>query len=159
MTFKQLFDEYLERHSKRNKRTWREDVSKFNTYLADSKYGLNLANKRLSQITRNDVAHLHSKITKTHPVTANRVLALMSSIFGRAIERGLWNAPNPVYGIRHNPEKDRDRFLRADELPGLFAALADEPNDVVRDYILLSLTGVRRSNLLAMRWRDIDFIE
>jgi integrase len=136
MTLKHLFDEYVERHAKRNKKTWDEDVSKFNTYLADGKSGLNLADRRLSQITRTDIAHLHSKITKAHPVTANRVLALVSSIFGRAIEWGLWDAPNPAKGIRHNPEKDRDRFLRADELPRFFAALADEPNETVRDYFL-----------------------
>jgi hypothetical protein len=72
--------------SRRNKRTWDEDVSKFNTYLADSRNGINLADRKLSHITRTDIAHLHSKITKAHPATANRVLALVSSIFGRAIE-------------------------------------------------------------------------
>ena len=160
MTLQKLFDEYLERHSKRNKRTWREDVSKFNTYLAGSKQGFNLADKKLSRITRADIAHLHSKITKTHPVTANRVLALVSSIFGRALEWGLWDAPNPARSIRHNPEKDRDRFLRANELPKFFAALAEEPSDVIRDYFLLSLlTGARRSNVLAMRWRDIGLAQ
>src|SRR5262249_48227835 len=39
-----------------------------------------------------------------------------------------------------------------------YAALATEPNDTIRDYILLSLlTGARRSNVLAMRWGEIDF--
>ena len=31
----------------------------------------------------------------------------------RTIKWGLWDAPNPTRGIRHNPEKDRERFLRA----------------------------------------------
>ncbi len=33
-----------------------------------------------------------------------------------------------------------------------------EPNDTVRDYIYVSLfTGARKSNVLAMRWEDINF--
>jgi integrase len=48
--------------------------------------------------------------------------------------------------------------LQADELPRFYAALAEEPNETIRDYFLLSLlTGARRSNALAMRWDEIDF--
>ncbi|MBS0350556.1 MAG: site-specific integrase [Proteobacteria bacterium] len=43
-------------------------------------------------------------------------------------------------------------------LPRFFAALAEEPNETIRDYILLSiLTGARRSNLLAMKWEEISW--
>ncbi|HKF94059.1 MAG TPA: hypothetical protein VKB96_05555 [Gammaproteobacteria bacterium] len=48
----------------------------------------------------------------------------------RAIEWGLWDAPNPARGIRHNPEKDREHFLRAHELPRCLAVLADQSNKV-----------------------------
>jgi integrase len=48
----------------------------------------------------------------------------------------------------------RDRFLQADELPRFFQSLAEEPNIAMRDFILLALlTGARRENLCAMRWR------
>lgn len=44
------------------------------------------------------------------------------------------------------------------ELPCLFQALAEEENTVARDYILISLlTGARKSNVLAMRWHEINF--
>ena len=34
--------------------------------------------------------------------------------------------------------------------------MAAEPNQVIRDYILISLlTGARRDNVLSMRWRDV----
>jgi integrase len=153
MIFAELFAEYLERHAKPRKRTWREDESKYNQYLAKP-----LGAKKLSAIDSNDIATVHSAVTKeAKPVTANRVLALLSSIFGWAASAGLWDE-NPAKGIRRNAERSRDRFLQADELPRFYAALADEPNDTVRDYFLMSLlTGARRANVLAMKWVEIDF--
>ncbi len=153
LTFADLFTEYLERHSKPNKRTWREDESKYKTYLERP-----LGKKKLSAIDRRDIALIHSSITKArHDITANRVLALLSSAFGWAISAGLWEL-NPANGIKRNKEKSRDRFIQGDELPRFFQAVAKEENETIRDYILMSLlTGARRSNVLAMRWQDISF--
>jgi integrase len=48
--------------------------------------------------------------------------------------------------------------LQPDELPHFFAALANEPNAAARDFFMISLlTGARKSNTLAMCWRDINF--
>lgn len=153
LTFADLFTEYLERHSKPNKRTWREDESKYKTYLERS-----LGKKKLSAIDRRDIALIHSNITKAgHDITANRVLALLSSAFSWAISAGLWEL-NPAIGIKRNKEKSRDRFIQGDELPRFFQAVAEEENETIRDYVLMSLlTGARRSNVLAMRWQDISF--
>lgn len=151
MTFKELFEIYMDRHSRPRKRTWQEDLDKFDTYLKP------LGRKRLSEIKKNHISALHSRIGKEHKVTANRVLALVSSIFGRAIEYGLWEGINPCMGIRKFPERSRNRFLQHDELPRFFKALDEETNETLRDFILISLlTGARRSNVLAMRWNQLD---
>jgi len=155
LTFGDLFKEYLDRHAKTHKRTWEDDEQRYQQYLQKS-----LGSKKLSSITRQSIALIHSDITKAgHPVVANRVLALISTVFGRTLEWGLVEN-NPARGIRRNPEKSRDRFLQSNELPRFFASLAEEPNSIVRDYFLLSLlTGARRSNVLAMRWADINLDE
>ena len=151
MTFKELFEVYMDRHSKPRKRTWQEDLNTFETYLKT------LSKKKISEIKKNHISAIHSRIGKKHKVTANRVLALVSSVFGRAIEYGLWEGINPCLGIRKFPEKSRDRFLQADELPRFFKALDEEPNETLRDYIFISLlTGARRSNTLSMRWNELD---
>ena len=152
LTFADLFADYLERHSKPNKKTWAEDESQYKTYLAKS-----LGNKKLSAIDRSSIANIHSSITKAgHATTANRVKALVSSVYGWAISAGKWQT-NPATGIRLNKEKSRDRFLQGAELPRFFQALADEENDTMRDYFLLSLlTGARRANVLAMKWSDVN---
>jgi integrase len=151
-TFAELFSEYLERHSKLNKKTWMEDDSQFKNHLAKP-----LGNKKLSAITRASIASIHSSITRAgNATTANRVKALVSSIFSWAISAGLWET-NPALGIKLNKENSRDRFIQGDELPRFFQALADEQNNSMRDYFLLSLlTGARRANVLAMQWSDVN---
>ena len=152
MTFGDLFAMYLERHAKQRKRTWREDQRYYDRHLANT-----LGRKKLSTITKRDISLLHANIGKTRQTHANRVLALISSVFGRAIEFGLWEGPNPCQGVKKFREQSRDRFLSADELARFFQALEMEPNDTARDYFIASLfTGARRANVLAMRWSDID---
>jgi integrase len=78
-------------------------------------------------------------------------------MFNRAIDWG-WENANPAHGIKKFKERSRDRFIQSDELPRFFAALGEETSIIVRDYILISLlTGARRSNVLSMRWDEINF--
>ena len=152
MTFGDLFAMYLERHAKQRKRTWREDQRYYDRHLANT-----LGRKKLSTITKRDISLLHANIGKTRQTHANRVLALISSVFGRAVEYGLWEELNPCQGIKRFKEQSRDRFLSADELARFFQTLELEPNDTARDYFIVSLfTGARRANVLAMRWSDVD---
>lgn len=157
MTFGDLFDQYYKNHAVPHKKTADEDKQKFEKYLSSNKGGINLASRQLSQIAKADIGQLFTKISKSHKVTANRVLALVSSIFGKAIEWGIWNQINPCHGIRKHSEVSRDRFLHPDELPKFFEHLLAYPNVTVRDYILMSLlTGARRGNVLAMRWDQLN---
>lgn len=155
MTFGELYQEFLTRHAKVRKRSWADDEQRYRQYLEQP-----LGRKKLSAIDRQIIATIHASITRGgHPTVANRVLALVSSIYGRGIEWGLAEN-NPSRGIRRNPEQSRDRFLQAQELPRFFSALSEEPNSTVRDFFLLSLlTGARRANVLAMQWAEIDWAE
>ncbi|MEC5215714.1 integrase [Actimicrobium sp. GrIS 1.19] len=152
-TFGDLFGEYIRRHAKPNKLTWAEDAQRYEQYLSKP-----LGNKKLSAIDRNVVASIHSSITLGgHPIVANRVLALVSSVYGWGINVGLCDV-NTAKGIKRNRENSRDRFLQGDEFPRFFAALAEETNQTMKDYFLVSLlTGARRANVLSMRWADINF--
>lgn len=151
--FSELFTEYMDRHAKPKKLSWKDDAQRYEHYLHKQ-----LGNKKLSSINRRAVAEIHSKITLDgHPTVANRVLALVSGVYGWGINAGIVDT-NPAIGIRRNKEISRDRFLQNDELPRFFAALDEEPNDTMKDYFLVSLfTGARRANVLSMRWNDISF--
>ena len=60
--------------------------------------------------------------------------------------------------VRTYRKPSGQRFMGPDELRALYIALASpETQDDFRDFILLSLyTAVRQSNVLAMRWCDIN---
>ncbi len=152
MTIKGLFEKYLERYAKVHKKSWQEDANQFRRYLKGWE------NRRLSSIRKSHIQKLHAKVgaSKGH-YAANRLLALLHTLFNRAIDWG-WDNANPAHGIKKFKEKSRDRFIQSDELPKFFAALSEENSIIVRDYILLSLlTGARRSNVLAMRFEEINF--
>ncbi len=84
---------------------------------------------------------------------------MASGIFGKAIEWG-YLTDNPVRGIKTRKAVKRDRFLQAGEFPRFFSALAEEPNQTIRDYLLIALlTGARRANVLAMRWEEVNLSE
>ncbi len=129
----------------------RDYKSSFNLHM------IHLAKRQLSKIKDTELGAIHTKLGREHPTRANRVMALASSMFSYAKERKLFSGENPASGIKKFPENSRDRFIQADELPKFFQAVADEENETMRDYFLLSLlTGARRSNMLAMRWQDVN---
>jgi len=146
-----LFELYLERHAKVHKKSWKGDYDQFEIHLQEWR------TKKLSSIRRADIQRLHGKIGQdTGIYVANRVLALLHTLFNKAIEWG-WEGSNPAHGVKKFKERSRERFLEADELPRFFQALAEEPNKTARDYFLVSLlTGARRDNALSMRWDQIN---
>lgn len=152
-TLSEFFTEYGTRHGER-KKSWGDDAQRFRDYLQKP-----LGNRKLSEITRAMIALTLSNAEKAGKSTATvrNIRALASGIFGKAVDWG-YLVTNPAQGVKVSGAKvTRDRFLQADELPRFFAALADEPIDGARDFILLALlTGARRANLCAMRWQEID---
>jgi integrase len=152
MTFADLFELFYSQHSIPNKITHISDQQKYTKYLKAP-----LGNKKLAKIDRGDIGSIHSFITASgHGVTANRTIALISAVFSWAIDRGYYTL-NPASGIRKNKEKSRERYIPPNEMAAFLRATQLEENEIIRDYILVSLfTGARRSNVLSMCWSDID---
>lgn len=104
MKFAELFEQYMERHSKAHKKVWREDQAQYERYL------VKWNNRPLSSINRRDVEQLHTRLGRERgKYCANRVLALLHCIFGKAIEWG-WEGKNPAHKVKRFMEQSRDRF-------------------------------------------------
>jgi integrase len=116
------------------------------------------ANRRIGSITTADVAKLHAELGRLGKrATANRVVEILSAIYGRLIAWKLYAGPNPCAGVEPYPETKRDRFLRKGELPAFFKALDAEKNRSVADFVRLCLfTGARRTNVLSMQWEHVE---
>jgi integrase len=153
-TFKSLWERFVEHHAKPNKRprSVAEDEANHKRYLAA------WDTRRLSTITRRDVQRLHADMREQNGIyAANRTLALLSTMFNKAVDWG-WHGLNPCKGIRKFSEESRERFLTQDEMPRFLKALTEEPSQDFREFIMLALlTGGRRGNVTAMRWDEIDF--
>lgn len=163
-TFGEAFVRYMEMHAGPQKVKTAADITamwqRFLGHLPDepakkhgrkrSKHpaGVNWEDRKLDQIDTADVRALHAAIGKTHRTMANRVVELISSIYGRAIEWG-YRGANPAAGVRPFKEAKRDRFIQPSELPRFFKALAEDLSDDFKHFVLLALlTGARRENVL-----------
>lgn len=154
LTFKELFNCYLERHAKLHKKSWKNDEDQYRLYLSS------WDKKKISSIKRADIEALHAKVGKEHGTyAANRMLSLLGVMFNKAIDWG-WEGINPAQGIKKFKEISRERFLAGDELPRFFRALEEENNKTLAGFFMLGiLTGARKSNLLSMQWKDINFAQ
>jgi integrase len=150
-TFGDLWTQYLRLHARPKKKasSVAEDEGLYRRHLAIWE------GRRLAAIRKNDVRELHAKVGTDTPYQANRLLALIHTLFEHARDLGFVE-PNPAHGIERFNEVSRERFLQADELPAFFKALRDEPNTKYRDFFLICLfTGARRGNVQSMRWADV----
>ena len=151
ITLGEFFEVYMNRHGN-EKKSAKEYRSLYRQHLEPWK------NYPLQGITRHKIESLHRKAGQETPVRANRLLALLSSLFAQASLWGYHRGENPCKGIRKFKEVSRDRFLSGEELGRFFEALEISESETFRDFVLLALfTGARRSNVLSMRWKDIDF--
>lgn len=85
------------------------------------------------------------------PYSANRLLALVCTLFNYAATQG-YEGANPTKDVKRFKEQSRDRFLHPDEIPAFFAALGDaQTPDLWRDFLTAALlTGARRANVMSM---------
>lgn len=86
-----------------------------------------LGSRKIDSLARSDLARLHRMIGSQRPVTANRVLKVLSGLFAFAQSRGHLptGSENPAKGINLFKEEARERFLSFDELQRLGATLRE----------------------------------
>jgi integrase len=92
--------------------------------------------------------------------TATRTVGLLGGIMSFAVARRL-RADNPARGVKRYPDKKGETFLSSAELGRVGAALAaaeaaganPSAMAIIR---LLAFTGARKSEIAALRWREVD---
>ncbi|MBM3490069.1 MAG: DUF4102 domain-containing protein [Alphaproteobacteria bacterium] len=93
--------------------------------------------------------------------TASRTVGLLGGIFTFAVKRGL-RADNPVRGVERYRDRQNERYLSAAELAQLGETLSaaeqagDNPTAIAAIRLLI-LTGCRKSEILTLEWRHVDF--
>jgi integrase len=111
--------------------------------------------KRLVPKKGADGKTTHVKISSG---TINRYFAALSPVFTVAVRELGWLHENPLRTINKLKEpKGRDRFLDKHEIKQLLAACKNSKNSYIHLFVLLSLsTGMRKNEVLGLRWADFD---
>lgn len=149
ITFREFFDIYVANRLRRNEDSQMKLVRSVNLHLKP------LFDKNISEITRNDVVDVISKINGA--AIASRMQDVLQSIFKYAIEQG-YTKQNVADGLPKIEQTRRVRPLTKTGLQRLVAAIEKEPDDVIRAAFLMLVYGFEpRSKIFAMQWEELDF--
>jgi len=177
-SFDQLAKEYEE---KQKGETYFDKTRKYYVPIIKSFF----ANKRLYQISPLDVES-YKKQRKDTPtrakklrsdVAVNRELETLRHIFNKAVDWGFMEK-NPFDKFRDpilfKEDENRVRYLTEDEIKRLFAVLEEKPKEkrkplseeepirkinpsYLKNIVKAALlTGLRRGDLLSLKWADVD---
>ena len=88
------------------------------------------------------------------PGTKTKIRNLMSALFSHAI-RYEWSSRNPISSVRTSAKRQRiPDVLTTEEFQALIPELPQRARVIV---LLDGSTGLRRGEIIALRWSDIDF--
>ncbi|MVT55305.1 tyrosine-type recombinase/integrase [Bradyrhizobium yuanmingense] len=180
-TFAEFGERYLseEAEAKLKPRT----VVNYRIYLRKHAAPL-LGTRKLDALDSADVSKMHRKIGKSTPMTANRVVEFIGSVYRYAAVCGLVaKGHNPASHVQAFREQRRERFLSSAELARLGDAIREaetvgipwivdeaQPNakhipkngrtkigpHVAAALRLLILTGARLREILELKWEYVD---
>ncbi len=118
----------------------------------------------VERIGEPDVAALDRELRKNglKPQSRRNVLGLMGATMRTAVKQG-WTASNPVaeYEKPRKPRSEPEelRFLTLEELEAVLRSMPDDELGRVERALILTaaMTGMRRGELLGLRWKDVDW--
>jgi integrase len=153
VTFGSLFDDWLARHAKQNKKSWAQDEAMYERHVKK-----HLGSAVVDDLKRGDFVDVLDKIAKTASgVQANRAQALITAVLNWAVAEDKID-DHPARGIRKRvTEKSRERVLSSDELKKWWSALGEHATPrSARLLKLLLLTGVRLSEACGMERAELQ---
>jgi integrase len=151
-SFADLARDYMERHAKRRKRSWRKDL-----LILEKDVLPRFGKRKARDITRRDIiALLDDIVARGAPIQANRTLEIVRKLFNWSVGRDILDA-NPCYRISKPSRENRsDRVLSDEEIRAVWAALECEVPLTAAAFKLRFLTAQRGGEVLTMLWDQIS---
>ena len=160
ITFVEMSQMFLDKYAKNNlsEATIVNYKYQLNKYILDE-----IGRYKLNKITRLHIQDFANKLYEEYNLSSKTIknyINLISSILERAIE---WNYINENVASHinipknYNKPKKEQQIYNNEEVKLLFEALEEEPEPFKTMVYVSFYTGARRGEVLALRWRDIDF--
>ncbi len=150
-TIDNLWKEY--RASRKKNKALSIDTGRYEKYLKPS-----FAKKEPKDILPLDIERLKRKLLKKKsPQTVKHVLNLLTWIINFGVKKGLCTGlPFKIEKPEVHNEKTED--LTPDQLKSLLKAIKEDTHPHAGNLMLLALySGMRRSEMLKLKWSDIDY--
>lgn len=141
--------------------TWKPSTREIHDIYRRTHLDHAFAGKFIDEISHADAVRWHAALTRSAgPGAANRAMEILKAMFNKAEAWGyLPDHSNPFRGVKRNRGRRIERFLSEAEMARLGLALAkyraEKPNEVAV-IALLALTGCRRSEILNLRWGEVQ---
>jgi integrase len=149
-TLRELIERYLAGHAKPT-RYWTEKRARL---LSDDLKALHA--KPAALIKRAEIAAVIDKVQARSHAAARLLFADVRPIFAWALDRAAIEV-NPLTGMKGpQPLDARDRVLSDEEVKAFWQAASAENWPFSSVFKTLLLTGQRREEVAAMRWREVD---
>ena len=155
LSFSDYADQWFDEGKTR--RAWKpRTVLTYNTALGHLK--AHFGSTRLGSIRPRDIAgYTREALERFGPKTVNMHLSLLHDVFKTAKAEELVDA-NPVEGAERPKTPRRGwRILEPVEVGRVLRAFTDDQARLV--FLTLMLTGIRRFELQALKWQDVDLVE
>ncbi len=154
ITFTDFFEQHYLPYVTLRKRSWKRDEELFRLRIKGA-----LGDKRLNEITRQQIQAFHSSVLAggLSPASADHHLKLIRHALNLAVDWDMLEK-NPGAGIpQFNVDNKVEHYLNGEELQRLVAVLrANEPPMVCKIALFLLSTGARLSEALQASWSQID---
>lgn len=149
--FDKFADDFLELYSKQNKRSWRRDEASLNVLKEFFK------TDALQSIGPEKVERFKAKRkAEVKPATVNRELACLKTLFNKAVEWGKLEESSLGAVKKFKEPPGRERILDAGEA----RRLVDCADSSIKPVLIVALnTGMRRNEILSLRWVNVDFVK
>lgn len=160
ITFTEMAQMFLDKYAKNNL----SDTTVINYKCQLNKYILDdIGTYKLSKLKKLHIQDFANKLYEEYNLSSKTIknyINLISSILEKAIEWGYINtniASNINIPKNYNKPKKEQEIYNNKEIKLLFKALENEEEPFKTMVYISFYTGARRGEVLALRWKDIDF--
>lgn len=148
--FEIFADEYYNLHAKINNKSWQSVFFNLKTL---KKF---FSGRYLNEITPQLIEQFKAvRVQEVSHTSVNRNLQCLKVLFNKAIAWNKFSGKNPMNEVALFKESfGRLRFLEKDEIQTLLSNC----DGYLKSVVVIALnTGLRKQNILKLKWRDIDF--